>query len=418
MSASRNPGLVLFLGAVRRGEFESLQKRGLPLGLLHDTNSKARLGDVSGFEVVERFDFSRPQEDLIQAVRAIAGRRRLGCLYNVIEFYVAQTAAVAAALGMPGISPDSARLCLDKSLMRRRFEERIGPGVSARFDVVASEEDLALSANELGYPVFLQPANVSASMWATRNTALEPLIENYRLITKEVPAYYDRLGKRGTPLTVVLAEYLTGSNTSIDCIADRQGHVYPTPLVDVITGQDIGIDDYHHFARVLPSRLSREEQEERERLAVAGVQALDMTCAAAHVEFIGSRLGEIAARPGGNRARILDLACGIDELSAYHQVLVGETPRLVRERDQSAAILTPFPRRRGTLRAIRHLDRIPKLPGYLYHEVRTGLGEPVGLAKGGYRAPLYIELTSPDPEVVRSSVGEISSWRDLFEVDG
>ena len=33
-----------------------------------------------------------------------------------------------------------------------------------------------------------------------------------------------------------------------------------------------------------------------------------MTSSAAHVEFIGNRLGEIAARPGGNRARILELA--------------------------------------------------------------------------------------------------------------
>ncbi|HLY74738.1 MAG TPA: hypothetical protein VKU80_11525, partial [Planctomycetota bacterium] len=201
------------------------------------------------------------------------------------------------------------------------------------------------------------------------------------------------------------------------CIADRRGCVYPTPLVDVITGQDIGIDDYHHFARILPSQLSPEKQAERERLAVAGVQALDMTCAAAHVEFIGNCLGEIAARPGGNRARILDLAYGIDELSAYHQVLVGETPRILKQRDHAAAIVTPFPRRKGILRKIHYLDRIPKLPGYLYHEVRTALGETVGLAKGGYRSPLYIELTAPDPDLVRRGVDEIISWQDLFEVD-
>ena len=54
------PGLVLFLGMVRRGEFESLQKRGLPLAILVDTNSRARLADVSQFVLVERFDFSRP----------------------------------------------------------------------------------------------------------------------------------------------------------------------------------------------------------------------------------------------------------------------------------------------------------------------------------------------------------------------
>lgn len=410
-------GIVLFMGTVRRGEFETFLKRDLSLGLLLDTNSKARLGDVSGFAFVERFDFSRPLEELTAAVRAIQARWKISCLLNVIEFYVAQTADVAAALGLPALSPASARLCLDKSVMRRRFQERIGPTVSARFHVVTSEAGLLESAKSLGYPVFLQPANVSASMWATRNGTPEILLENYRRILRDVPPYYERLGKKGTPLGVVVAEYLEGANTSVDCIADRMGGVTPTPVVDVLTGQDIGIDDYHHFARIVPSRLGAQEQQELERLAVAGVRALDMTSCAAHVEFIGSRLGEIAARPGGNRPRILELAYGMDELFAYCQALRGERPDLRRERSLAAAIVTPFPARDGTLRAIRHLDQIAKLPGYLYHEVRAEPGQPVGLAKGGFRAPLYVELLSPDPGTVRRSVDQIASWRDLFEVD-
>src|SRR5207237_620333 len=86
---------VLFLGMVRRGEFESLQKRNLRLGVLVDTNSKARLGDVSGFAVVERFDFSRPTAELLEAVRDIGRRFGIACLFNVVEFYVAATAVSA-----------------------------------------------------------------------------------------------------------------------------------------------------------------------------------------------------------------------------------------------------------------------------------------------------------------------------------
>ena len=86
---------------VRRGEFENLQKRGLRLGIIVDTNSKTRIGDVSQFVVVERFDFSRSLPELIAAVRDLQKRFGIACLYNVIEFYVAQTAEVAAALGLP-----------------------------------------------------------------------------------------------------------------------------------------------------------------------------------------------------------------------------------------------------------------------------------------------------------------------------
>jgi len=409
-------GIVLFLGMVRRGEFESLQKQGLPLGILVDTNSKARLGDVSGFAVVERFDFSRPLSELIEAVRGIQGRFKISCLFNVIEFYVAQTAQVAAALGLPGITPASAGLCLDKSIMRRRLHERIGPRAAARFHVVNSQADLLDHAGRLGYPVFLQPANVSASMWSTCNTTPEMLLANYRAMCDEVPKYYERLGQGGKKLVVVLAEYLDGKNTSIDCLIDQSGKVYTTPVVDVLTGRDVGIDDFHHFARVVPSALPTAEQEELAALAAAGVKALEMTSSAAHVEFIGSRLGEIAARPGGNRPRILEMAFGMDVLYAYYQILQGQAPDLRRTRSSAAAIVTPFPARAGVLQTIRHLEEVPQLPGYLYHEVRAQSGQPVGLASGGYRAPLYIELLSDNADDIRAGVNRIASWSDLYEV--
>ena len=227
------------------------------------------------------------------------------------------------------------------------------------------------------------------------------------------------MGQKNQNLTVVAAEYLQGCNTSIDCLADRTGQVYTTPVVDVLTGQDVGIDDFHHFARLLPSRLSLPEQAELARLAVAGVQALDLTTCAMHVEFIGSRLGEIAARPGGNRPRILELGYGIEMLHAYYQILRGVTPDLqpAGNNSSAAAIVTPFPRRNGVLKTIRYLDRLASLPGYFYHEVRAQPGRQVGLAKSGFRAPLYVEIVSADADEVRRSVDEIASWLDLYGVE-
>ena len=402
---------------VRRGEYETLQEQGLSLGVLVDTNNRQRLADVSQFTIVERFDFSRPFEELVDAVREIQVRHGISCLFNVVEFYVAQTAAMAARLGLASISSASAQLCLDKSVMRERFQERIGPGASARFHVVSSESDLPRFAGELGYPVFLQPSNVSASMWSTSNTNEEMLLRNYRAMLSEVPAYYDRLGKSGAELKVIVAEHMQGANTSIDCLIDGQGKVYTTPIIDVLTGKDIGIDDYHHFARIAPSVMAASEQRELDALAAAGVRALDMSSCAAHVEFIGSRLGEIAARPGGNRPRILKLAYGMDTLGAYHNILVGQAPELSQKYQGAAAIVTPFPSKYGILRAIRHLDQLADLPGYLYHEVRGQAGQPVGLARSGYRAPLYIELQSGDAETVRRSVDQIASWSDIYEVE-
>ena len=133
--------------------------------------------------------------------------------------------------------------------------------------------------------------------------------------------------------------------------------------------------------------------------------------------FYEALLGEIGARPGGNRPRILEMAYGIDMLYAYYQILRGEAPDLKATRNLAASIITPFAPCKGKLLSLRHLDEIPKLPGYLYHEVRAQPGQQVGPSKGGYRAGLYIELLSAEVEEVRRSVDEIASWTDLYEVE-
>jgi hypothetical protein len=137
---------------------------------------------------------------------------------------------------------------------------------------------------------------------------------------------------------------------------------------------------------------------------------------AAHIELVGNKLLEVGARPGGNRIRILEMAFGIDYLFAYYQVLNGVTPDLRACRSLPTALVTPYARDEGTLLAIRNIDRLEKLPGYKYHQVRLQVGQPVGLARDGFKAPLYIELQSPRVDDIRKAVAEIASWDDLFEV--
>ena len=120
-------GIVLFLGALRHGEFESLIRRNIPCGALLDTNTKLHLPDLAQFQVVERFDFLKPEAELLRKLRELEAKWGLRCLLNVVGHYVAVFARLAPELGVPGISLHAAQLCLDKSAMGRRFVERIGP---------------------------------------------------------------------------------------------------------------------------------------------------------------------------------------------------------------------------------------------------------------------------------------------------
>ena len=415
-----NDGIVLFLGALRHGEFESLLRRGIPCGALIDSNTKLHIPDLNQFQMVERFDFLRPENELLGKLREIQAKWGLRCLINVVEHYVAAFSRVASELGVAGISAPSAQLCLDKFAMRQRFLERIGPQATGRFQDVQSETQLLAFAGQAGFPLVLKPANLSASLFISLNHTQDELLASYRRLVSELPGYYKQAALKGKKLAIQVEEFMEGANHSIDCWVDAAGKVNATPVVDVLTGKDVGIEDFHHFARITPSQLTPREEAEAARLAIAGVQSLDMSTVIGHVEFIqtpkGPKLLEIGARPGGNRIRILEMTYGIDQIFAYYQILCGQSPRVETSKANPSAIVTPFPSRQGVLQSLNDLDRLTKLPTYCYHEVRGKAGQRVGLAKVGFKAPLYIELTGASRDEVRRDVEKIASWTDLIVV--
>ncbi len=411
-------GMALFLGAVRRGEFETLLARGIPCGVLLDANTKLKLGDLSAFRVVEEFDYTRPKAELVGRIRDIRDRHGLGCLINLVEQYVAHFAHAARELGLPAVSPESAALCIDKYAMKRRFVDRIGPGCVPPFMAITSDDDRRRFAQMAPFPHIWKPVNLTSSLFVNLCQTEEQEAGTYRTLLEQVPGYYVKSGQTDKPFGLMVEEFVSGPNWSIDCLVDGAGNVVPTPLIEVLTGRDVGVDDFHHFARLAPSDLGEREQRELTDLAVASVRALDLRSSAAHVELVGNKLLEVGARPGGNRIRILDLAFGIDYLFAYYQTLNGLAPDLRGCRSRPTALVTPYPREKGTLVAIRHLDRLEKLSGYSFHQIRSQVGQPVGLARDGYKAPLYIELQAPRRDDLREAVAEIASWDDLFEVSG
>ncbi|HLG60942.1 MAG TPA: ATP-grasp domain-containing protein [Ktedonosporobacter sp.] len=321
-------------------------------------------------------------------------------------------------LGLPGFSKEAALLCLDKSLMHERFVQRIGSQSTARFKKVSSKKELMAFAQNTGLPIILKPTNLYNSLFVSLNWSQEELLQNYEVVVRELQGFLQKAGQYHVSPSIQAEEFLQGSTYSIDCIVDSAGNVTLTPIVDIISGRDIGWSDFHHFARVVPSRLTTSQQEALYSLAVAGVQALEIRSNIAHVELVqtsqGPKLLEIGARPGGNRARLFDLSSGIDLIYAYYQVRSGMKAEIEYRQTVPTAIVSPYSRKQGVLTEIRHLDRITQLKTYFAHEVKVNPGQAVGPSASGYTAPLSIELRSELASDLYQNMQEIQSWQDLF----
>ncbi|WP_282700289.1 ATP-grasp domain-containing protein [Streptomyces sp. CC219B] len=414
------PPLVLYFGAVQRPEFYAgLLGSGVALGVLRDSDSIHTL-EPEEFTLIERMPFADGADAVAERVREIGRRWRIEAVLNVDETLVPLWAEVCARLGLPAMSGEAAAAVRSKSEMRRRFARHIGEHASARSAVVTDEEQLLAFAAGTGYPVILKPGNLWGSYFVSRCDDRAELTAAYRRLAATLPGFSAGQRITDTPAEILVEEFLTGTNHSVECLV-LEDRVWTTPVVDVVTGTDLGGTDFHHFARVTATRLSPAERTRMRDLAAEAVRALGIRRGLAHVEFVhgptGPRLIEVAGRPGANRAPLLREAYGINLIAGYRDVLRGVAPDVEPVRDGAAAVVTPYPEHAGTLVEYAGLDRVRALPSTAQIDVYKHPGDLVRPRHEGAGSPLRIELRADSPERLLADLDQLRELsEDLFVV--
>ncbi|SHL37268.1 ATP-grasp domain-containing protein [Streptomyces yunnanensis] len=408
------PPLVLFLGNARYGEFEPLREAGYRVGLIRDTTSHGWCAADDAFDVVWRWD---PGEG-IDTLAAELKQDPSVCVLNLREAYVEHYARLCTALGLPAVPAEEVAELRSKHLMRRLFVERIGQESTGSFASVQSPADIVEFGRHHGWPVVVKPAALYSSLFVVPVPGPEAAAEAFRHIRDGVDGHVRDKGLPDSFRALQVEEFLTGSNHSVDLVVDREGNAWPGPVVDVLTGADLGGADFHHFARFAPSLAPAQDRIRMAELAVHAVRAMGLRLCAAHVEFIltpsGTRLLEVGIRPGGHRARVLHQAHGVSFMAAYVAVMRGERPDLGKKFDRPFGIVTPFPRTTGVFTGLHALDRVTALPAYSTHAVYHSPGKQVGTAAQGHWQTLSIELTAARMSELDQDIRRIWDMDDLI----
>lgn len=393
--------LVLFFGAFQRREFyETLLRSGVHLGLVRDLDNTAYTAEPEEFDVVERVPFSAGAGAICDVVAGIARSWRLESVLNVDEHTVSLWAEVCGRLGLPAPSTAAATAMRSKTVMRGLLTARLGAGTGAAFRVVRGPAEARAAAVEIGCPVVVKPSHLTGSFFVRRCATPDEAAAAYEATERRLPAHCRANRVHDVPAEILVEEFLAGSNHSVDCLV-LDGQVWSTPVVDVVTGHDLGGADFHHFARSTVSRLEPDQQDRTRLLAEATADALGVRQGCLHVELVhgaaGPRLVEVGARPGVSRGPLLQRAYGIDLMAAWRDVLRGRKPDLEVRRHAGAAVVTPFPDRDGTLLAYRGMDRIRALPSTYRLDVWKLPGERVGTRWSGASFPLRVQLWAAEP---------------------
>jgi biotin carboxylase len=278
---------------------------------------------------------SKHIDDIIAAARSWHAAERFDGVLTFSESGVLTVAAVAEALGLPGIGVDAARTSRNKLLMRRAHERADIP--RPRFRLVPDLPAALEAAAEFGYPVILKPTLGAASNFVFRLDGPEDLrrrfgqaldgIQRMSWFTME-PDGLD-LGPEG----LLIESFLDGPEILMEGVA-WDGEVYLGSIVDRVTVEGTTFDDDVHHA---PTSLGRDQVAAVHRVVTAAVHAQGIRQSVLHAEVRFHRgephLLEIAVRPGGGgldyfsrisaghcpiRAAV-DTACGVRPLVTQYR---------------------------------------------------------------------------------------------------
>src|SRR5580765_518863 len=229
----------------------------------------------------------------VAAVTEVGRRHDVeGVLTVSADRAVPVVAAVADALGLPGIGADTAHVLTHKVAMRRRFGEM---GVSQpRFAAARTLHEARAAAATVGFPAVLKPADSGGQRGIFRLDSIDDLERHLHAALAESPneeaiieSFEDGLELNGLAVA-------RGGEVTLLTLSDRRRP----------PGIGFGVGWMH----VYPSTLYGDTLREAERVAVQSVRALGLRDGIAFPQLIARDPGqawvvEVAARiPGGQMA--------------------------------------------------------------------------------------------------------------------
>ena len=358
---------VLFVGAGIHQRRAILRARELGLRVVAVDADPGAAG-LPEADVAEVVDF-RDVERVIEVGRQNAVD---GVLTISADRAVPVVAAVAEALGLPGIGAETAHAMTHKVAMRRRLAEVGLP--QPRFAAVRTLAEARAAAESVGFPGILKPADSGGQRGLFRVDSYDDLERHLHAALAE-----SALGE------AILESFHEALELNGLAVA-RGGRVTPLTLSDRLRppGAGFGVGWIH----VYPSTIYGDVLAEAERVVVRAVEALGLRDGVAFPQLLVTEGGEVlvvevAARvPGGQMADLARHAIGVDVVEvALRQALGEEVPdELVRPRfDRPLAIrfLTaePGPLPTGAVKSVTGLERVLAFPGVVQAEVFLRPGE-------------------------------------------
>ena len=360
---------VLFVGAVRHQRRAIAQARAQGLRVVAvDRNPNAP--GLAEADVAEVVDFSD-----VDAVIEVARRQTVdGVLTISADRAVPIVAAVAEALGLPGIGTDTAYVMTQKIAMRRVLADAGVP--QPEFAAVRNVHEGYAALERVGLPAVLKPADSGGQRGVFRLETADDLERHLHVALGESPTE-----------EAIIEAYVEGLELN-GLVIVRDGEAFPLTLSDRLRPPGIGFGV--GWIHVYPATIYADQLEEAERVAVHAVRALGLRDGIAFPQLLATDDGrvlviEVAARiPGGQMADLARHAVGVDLVEIALLQALGEEvpdelalPRFMQPLAIRFLTASPGPLPTGTVTEIGGLEKVSAFPGVVQADIYLSVGETI-----------------------------------------
>ena len=367
--------MILGAGILQLPAIEKAREMGLEVVAV-DRNPSAVGFAVPGIEkeIISTID--------TPAILEAAKRHRINGIMTVASDMPMQSVAVVSrAMGLAGISEDTALKATNKAEMRDALKKG-GVSVPLYFRV-KEKSDFEAAVERIrseGYRCIVKPADNSGSrgVHLLEESADLSAVYDYSLT-------YSRSGE------LLVEEYMDGPEVSVETLAVN-GEIHVIQITDKLT---TGAPYFVEMGHGQPSLLPEETRRSIARITIAANKAIGITEGPSHTEIkitkAGPKIVELGARLGGDciTTHLVPLSTGVDMVESCIRIALGEKADLNAKWNKGSAIRY-FEARQGTVKEIRGISEAEAVPGVVQIYFAHGIGERIGEIRSSVDRPGFV----------------------------
>gem|GEM_PF-1572473 len=356
--------------------------------IVTDRNPDAPCFDLADFKVVVD---GRDIEGLVSFALLNKERLDIAGVFTLTEL-VTSVAAVAQAVGLPGVPLRSAVVCQNKLLCKAAW--RKGGIPTPEGDVVDSYEDAQRLFDRLGGRAFIKPLVGFGGRGAARVLSEDDLKDAF-----SGPGHEEML----------MEELVSGSMHDVNGVFDSRGIFHPLGCFDRYFHPEHPVE----IGAVYPSRLSETEVAGLYDLTERAARTLGITVGPVKADLVrgsdGFKVLEMAPRLHGPKGTLLltAFAGGVNHLETVLKVItggdLGSDDLDMPERVSMYRALLPEP---GYLRSVSGIDDALGINGVERVLVLTSVGGLIPEYTDSTAVPCYVFTSGSDLEDADSHIKE------------